>query len=81
MGRIMTALRAGKNPANVPATIKVRVAWMAMCMSTVGLTNTVAEATPTSTTCSPATAFMYSVTAMPALLRPGDAGVDYLAVE
>ena len=30
IGRIITALRAGKNPANVPAIINVKVAWMAM---------------------------------------------------
>lgn len=27
MGRIITAFRAGKNPANVPAIINVNVAW------------------------------------------------------
>ena len=68
MGRIMTAFRAGKNPAKVPAIIKVKVAWIAICKSTVGLTNTVADATPMSITCSPATLFMYSVQAIPAII-------------
>ena len=68
IGRIITAFRAGKNPANVPAAIKVKVAWMAMCKSTVGFTKTVADAIPMSITCSPATLFMYSVQAIPAII-------------
>ena len=48
--------------------MSVNVACMAICKSTVGFSNTVAEATPMSITCAPLTAFIYSVTAIPATM-------------
>ena len=64
----MTALRAGKKPASVPAITNVMVACMAILISTVGLRKTVSVKTPASTVWFPATVFMYSVAAMPATI-------------
>jgi len=68
----MTALRAGKKPASVPAITNVMVACMAILISTVGLRKTVSVKTPASTVWFPATVFMYSVAAMPATQRFAD---------
>ena len=68
MGLILTAFLAGKNPASVPAIIKVSVACMAMPMSTVGSENILAWNIPVSAVWVPKAEFIHSVTQMPATM-------------
>lgn len=65
---MLTALRAGNNPANVPAITNVSVAWMAIPMSTVGFRNTVSDHIPLSIVWFPKALFIHSVAPMPATI-------------
>ena len=66
--RMLTALRAGNNPANVPAITNVSVAWMAIPMSTVGVRNTVSDHIPVSIVWFPKALFIHSVAPIPATI-------------
>ena len=68
IGLMLTAFFAGKKPANVPAMIRVSVAWTAMPRSTVGLENMVCWNIPASMVWLPKAAFIHSVTPMPATI-------------